>query len=155
VCWKLPPKGWVDCGMGAAKDATTCASVIFSQVAAVGQLAMTAATLGQSIGAGSAANAADKASKLQKLKDLYTQLETAYEAAKKATPALQTAENVVKAGLVVKQGYTAINTAVNVATVEDLTRVSAQIAAIVDSSGVSSTIAAYTYPKCSKYFGPG
>lgn len=51
VCWGQPPSGWVNCGMGAAKDSATCAKIIFSQVASVGQMAMNIATLGSSSGA--------------------------------------------------------------------------------------------------------
>jgi hypothetical protein len=31
-------------------------------------------------------------------------------------------------------------------------RAAAQIAAILDPSGVAGVVASYTYPKCSKYF---
>lgn len=151
VCWKDPPKGWVQCGMGAAKDSFTCGTIIFGQVAAVGQLALTAATLGSSMAGTAGASAVQNAGKLAQLKELYTKLEAAYSAAKKTYPALAVAEKTVEAGLTVKKGYTAINTALNVATAEDLARVSAQIASIVDATGVSATIGAYTYPKCSKY----
>ena len=86
------------------------------------------------------------------MKELYAKLQDLYEKAKKASTALAAAEKTVEAGLTVKTGYTAINTALNVATAEDLARVAAQIASIVDSSGVSDVVGAYTYPKCSKYF---
>merc|ERR1712173_491854 len=36
---------------------------------------------------------------------------------------------------------------------EDVVRFVAKVSKIFDSTGVSSTVAAYTYPKCSKYFG--
>jgi len=48
VCWGQAPKGWVGCGMGAAKDSSTCASTIFSQVSSVGMLAVNIATMGAS-----------------------------------------------------------------------------------------------------------
>ena len=32
VCWAGPPPGWVQCGMGAAKSDSTCASTVFNQV---------------------------------------------------------------------------------------------------------------------------
>lgn len=35
-------------------------------------------------------------------------------------------------------------------TAEDIVRVSAQIAGLIDPTGVADTVAAYTYPKCSK-----
>jgi hypothetical protein len=149
VCWKDAPSGWVNCGMGAARDSRTCAEIVFGQVAAVGQLALTAATLGSSLavpGAGAA-----NAGKLAELKELYKKLEAAYKTAKDNFPALAAAEKTVEAGLTAKNQYTAVSTALNVTTAEDIARVSAQIAQIVDTSGVSSTIANFTYPKCSKY----
>jgi hypothetical protein len=36
---------------------------------------------------------------------------------------------------------------------EDLARIAASIAALVDPSGIAGTIAAFTYAKCSKIFG--
>jgi len=68
VCWGSTPSGWVGCGMGAAKDSRTCGEVIFSQVAAVGQIAMTVATLGTSTAATGAATAVKSVTKLAKLK---------------------------------------------------------------------------------------
>lgn len=46
VCWKSPPAGWVQCGMGAAKDSGICASAIFDQVSSVGNFALSIATFG-------------------------------------------------------------------------------------------------------------
>jgi hypothetical protein len=157
VCWDGAPPGWVECGMGAAKDSKTCASIVFNQVASVGKLAMTIATLGESDAATSAASGPANASKLARLKDTYAKLKTAYEAAKKESPALQKAEESFKT---TAQGTSkdkklamALNEASEAVTEEDLVRAAAQIASIVDSSGASSIVEAYTYPKCSKYFG--
>jgi hypothetical protein len=152
VCWGQVPKGWVACGMGAAKDKATCASIVFGQVSSVGTLALTVATLGGSSAATSAATSAEKAGKLAELKKKFEEMKQAYEAAKKAHASLRAAENTYKAADASYKAYTAYNTANNAVTEEDLVRMSAQIAAIVDGSGVSATIAAYTYPKCSAYF---
>ena len=168
VCWSAAPKSppaekdWVDCGMGAAKDSMTCASIIFNQVAAVGQLAMTAATLGSSMAGNAGSSVATNAGKLAELKALYAKLKDGYDAAKKAYPAIQTAEKAYEVGSDLNKLRTAINTLNTAADTaqnrealaEDITRVAAQIAALVDSSGVSATVAAYTYPKCSRYFEP-
>jgi hypothetical protein len=152
VCWGKPPSGWVDCGMGAAKDSSTCGTIVFGQVASVGQLALTVATLGSSMAATGPASAAANAGKLAQLKAQMEKLKTAYEAAKTAYPALKTAEQVANVGATLKRGYDAIITAANIVTVEDIARAAAQIAAIAETSGVASTVGAYTYPKCSKYF---
>jgi hypothetical protein len=154
VCWGNPPANWVQCGMGAAKNSTTCASIVFGQVSSVGQLALTVATLGSSSAVESGANAGANASKLAQLKAKFEELKKAYEAAKKSSQALQAAEDSAKAGGKLMTLVSATDTASNVITEEDIARASAQIASLVDSSGVSATIGAYTYPKCSKYFGP-
>jgi hypothetical protein len=161
VCWKKPPQGWVDCGMGAAKDQPTCAKVTFGQVTSVGKLALTVASLGSNLVGTAGAGAAANSGKLAALMDRYNQLVAAYNAAKANSAALQVAEKTYELGKTVQTTYTQINTAKKAAevvtatdlmfTAEDLARLSAEIAAIVDTSGVSDVIGAYTYPKCSKY----
>jgi hypothetical protein len=160
VCWAQNPKGWVNCGMGTAKDSATCASIVFGQVSSVGNLALNISTAGGSGAASKAASSADDTSKLAKLKKKFEELKEAYEAAKKASPALQNAETAYNTGKTAYdnaqpflKGYTAYNTGKSAVTEEDLIRMSAQIAAIVDTSGVADVVASYTYPKCSKYFG--
>jgi hypothetical protein len=167
VCWgeapKIPPPGenWVECGMGAAKNQSTCGLVIANQLTAVGKLTMTAITLGSSMAGNAGASATTNAGMLTDLKAKYDQLKAAYDTAKQTYPAIQTAEKAYEVGSDLNKLRTDINalsTAAktaqnNEALAEDITRAAAQIAAIVDSSGVSATIAAYTYPKCSRYFG--
>lgn len=51
-----------------------------------------------------------------------------------------------------RQTYGAEQEAEGAATPEDMARVAAMIAAIVDPTGVSGIAASYTYPKCSKLF---
>jgi hypothetical protein len=160
VCWAQNPKGWVNCGMGTAKNSATCAQIVFGQVSSVGMLALNISTAGGSGAATKAASSADDTSKLAKLKKKFEELKEAYEAAKKASPALQNAEKAYNTGKTAYdnaqpflKGYTAYNTGKSAVTEEDLIRMSAQIAAIVDTSGVADVVASYTYPKCSKYFG--
>jgi hypothetical protein len=133
--------------MGAAKDSKTCESIVFNQVSSVGKIAMTVATLGGSMLATGPANAAEKTGRLAQLKAKYAELKAAYEAAKKTTPALQKAEEASAAKKETKPDITLTDAT----TAEDVARAAAQTAAIVDSSGVSSTVGAYTYPKCSEY----
>ncbi|MGH7868503.1 MAG: hypothetical protein ACREP9_12980, partial [Candidatus Dormibacteraceae bacterium] len=157
VCWKKNPWGWVDCGMGAAKDDETCASITINQISSVGQLAMSVATLGTSMVATKAATATKSTGTFAQLKQQYDNLVAAYEAAKRSsTPALQTAlqtaENAYSKGSTVLQINTAANTALNIFTEADIARLAAQIAQIVDPSGVAGTIAGFTHEKCSKYF---
>lgn len=53
VCWGDSPPDWVNCGMGAAVDSSTCAKMVFDQVTSVGNLALNIATLGASMGSAS------------------------------------------------------------------------------------------------------
>jgi hypothetical protein len=145
VCWTGAPGGWVECGMGAAKDSQSCAGVVFDQVSSVGQLAFTIATAGGGSAAG-AASKAEKAGRLAELKKKYRALKAAYE---KAKPAIDSA-------LYAKQVAGTTSNTVQLmdeeqVTEEDIARISAEIAALVDPTGAAATVAAYTYPKCSKY----
>ena len=160
VCWGMPPTNWVQCGMGAAKDSNTCASIVFGQVASVGQMAITVASLGSSTALTAGMSAPAQTSRLTKLKQQYSAMKVQFDLLK------QTNENVARAVKAAdyankgKKGYTALDTASNAVTdsnavtEEDMVRLAAQITAIVDPSGVAATVGAYTYPKCSKYFPP-
>jgi hypothetical protein len=148
VCWSASPTGWVECGMGAAKDKTTCGSITFSQVASVGNVALTVVSLGTSTAATGTAGAATDAAKLTKLKQAYKEMKAAYEAAKPAIQAVVKAKKA--AGVVIDAGEILVSE--DQVTEEDILRLAAQIAAIADPTGVSDTVAAYTYPMCSKYF---
>lgn len=151
VCWGQPPPGWSECGMGAAKDSKTCASIIFGQVAAVGQLAMTVASLGSSTALNAGMSAPQKASKLAKLKQQYSALKVQFDLLRKNNQVVQGAIDTFDAANKGKKGYVAMETAENAVTEEDMIRLAAQIAAIMDPTGISDTVAAFTYPKCSKY----
>jgi hypothetical protein len=151
VCWAEKPAGWVDCGMGAAKDSATCASVVLSQVTSVGQMAIFVASLGTSSAGSSAAGGAESASKLAKLKEQFQAMKEAWEKIKNI-PDVKKAMDAAEAANTIRKGYNVTQAAQNAVTEEDMARVAAEIAAIVDPTGVSSTVAAYTYPKCSKYF---
>jgi len=154
VCWGEPPNGWSECGMGAAKDSTTCASVIFSQVSSVGQLAAFVASLGTDAVAEEAANAPEAAGKIAQLQQQYDNLKFSWEVLREGTPEIEQAIAVFDLANAGRQGYVAMDQLTTATTPEDMARASAEMAAIVDPTGVSSVIAAYTYPKCSKYFQP-
>ena len=151
VCWSDKPVGWVNCGMGKSKDSVICGSIVFGQVASVGQMAIFVASLGTSSAASGAANTAQASSRLAKLKAQYDQMKAAWEGIKNipgVTAAIKVAENANR----VRKGFNATQTLISAVTEEDMARAAAQIAAILDPSGVSSSVASYTYPKCSKYF---
>jgi len=152
VCWGQAPKGWVDCGMGAAKDSTTCAAIVAGQVVAVGNLALTIGSLGTSTSLTAGLSAPAKASRLTKLTQEFTKLKTQWDVLQKTNQNVKTAVTAFKAANAGRQGYIAMETIANATTEEDMVRFAAQIAAILDPSGAAGVVAAYTYPKCSKYF---
>jgi hypothetical protein len=146
VCWANGPSGWVNCGMGAAKTTKICADTIFDQVSSVGNLALNVATFG----AGKAAGIAKNSAEAKKLKELYENM-------KKIVDANENVQKIVNQG----QGkFPAVEAGKSTAellkanpdniTPEDMVRVAAQIAALIDPTGVSDVVAGYTYPKCSK-----
>jgi hypothetical protein len=143
VCWSRPPVTWVECGMGAAKDSATCAGITFGQVSSVAALAQNIYTFGTSAAATKAASTTEAAATLSQLKQRLQTLKEAYNAAKPLIKAGMTAKKVAEEEVKWVDGATV--------TEEDIARVAAQIAAVVDISGASGVVAAYTYPKCSKY----
>lgn len=126
VCWADKPKGWVNCGM----------------VAAVGVMALFIGSFGTS-----------SAGKLAKLKKNFATMKKAFDKIKD-TPKMKKAIERAQNGNRVRKGFNAGKTLALATTEEDMVRAEALIAAIADPTGVSSMVAAYTYPKCSKYFGP-
>jgi hypothetical protein len=152
VCWGKAPAGWVDCGMGAAKDSLTCAKIIANQVVSVGQLALTIGSLGTSTSLTAGLSAPEKASRLTKLTQEFTKLKTQWDVLQKTNENVKLAVKTFEVANAARQGYVATQTLANATTEEDMIRFAAQIAAILDPSGAASVVAAYTYPKCSKYF---
>jgi hypothetical protein len=151
VCWGQVPKGWVECGMGAAKDSSTCGDQIIAQVGSVGTLILNIATLGTSAALG---KASDAAVKVKKMKDNFEKVKTSVENGKKIFDKFKTknelgdklkslGNDVGKASTDEKQALV---------TSEDIARKAAELISLIDPSGVSGVIAAYTFPKCSKIF---
>jgi hypothetical protein len=170
VCWGEAPKkpvvdpDWGECGMGAAKDTPTCVKVTADQVLSVGKLAVTLATLGSSSLGNAGASAATNTGKLAELKAKYDELMAAHDNLKRTgsaatKAAIQTAETTYQVGTELNKAKNDINAITNAAKTAqnqsalaaDYIRAAAQIAAILDSSGVSSTIAAYSYPLCGSF----
>ena len=154
VCWAEKPAGWVDCGMGAAKDDATCAQIVFDQVTSVGQTALFVASLGTSSAGTAAVGGARSATRLTKLKQQYETMKRAWNSVKN-TPEVRKALQAAETADLIKQGYDISQEAQDAVTEEDMVRVAAQIAAIIDPTGVAGTVASYTYPVCSKIFGEG
>lgn len=140
VCWGQPPNGWVECGMGAAKDSVTCAKIIGDQVMSVGSLALNIATLGSS----STASAASKAdpSKLAALQNAWNAI--------KDKPVVKAAEATFDAASKASKGYKSVSQLMVAETEADYVRLAATIASILDPTGVAGVIAAYSYDKCDR-----
>jgi len=154
VCWGDPPTvngvRWVECGMGAAADDATCALVITDQI--MGPLEMVAffATLGASSGATTGAKIGVK---------------TATKCAKAADKIGDTAKAVKKTAEELKDAYDNIDDAISTADgivggIEDMMsveteadgiRAAAEVAALFDPTGISSTVAAYSHDICTRY----
>ena len=77
-------------------------------------------------------------------------MKTAFDLAKQNNGKVKAAVQAADAANKGKKGYVAMDTASNAVTDEDMVRMAAQITAIMDPSGISDTVAAYTYAKCSK-----
>ena len=166
VCWAEAPKGWVGCGMGAAKDSKICAETIFSQVSSVGQIAVNVATLGSSGAASGAANAAKNVGKIAKMKKQLEVLKAAVKGNKQMKKVADLAKKTKKLrekGEKIQEAYEKAADAADAVdqleqinddniTEADIVRISASIAALADPTGIASTIEAYSHPKCSQIF---
>ncbi len=132
--------------MGAAQDSSACASAIFDQVTSVGNIALNIATFG----AGKIAKITQNAAKAAKLQKQFETLQKAVQASEMMQQAIAGAQGQyapIEAGKSLVETITADPTTVSV---EDMIRVSAQIAALADPTGISDIVSAYTYPKCSQ-----
>jgi hypothetical protein len=138
VCWSGAPKGWVECGMGAAKDSATCGKIIFDQVSSVGMMAINIATLGSS----GAATTASKSALKTAFKQLQDKTKNARELAGKIATAKKAAAGTYGLAEMLSANPDSVTDA-------DIVRMSAELAAVVDPTGVAGVTAAYSYPKCS------
>ena len=157
VCWGKCPTGWVNCGMGCAKNEESCKAAVADQVVSVVDSAVSIAMLVGTLGASSAVKA--NQSLLQK---------GAWEGVKKIGKK-QVAEVMKNTGIsLVGQGVstvttTSINDTVdfiwdlgeldtsNMTQIEKdhaIANLSLKTASLIDPSGVVGIVAAYTKPVC-------
>lgn len=98
VCWADKPKGWVNCGMGAAKDSKVCKDVIVGQITAVGDMALSitsmVATGGGATAAKGAAKVAANAGRIAQLKEKMTKIKKFITSSKKIKELVTTAKKV-------------------------------------------------------------
>lgn len=147
VCWGKNPNNWVGCGMGSAVTTKVCVDIIMGQIFSVGQMALNVVTLGATATASSALG------DIKKLKEQYENLVKMYEAASERADIIIAAQKDPEYSEIVKDAEESKTTDPNKVMPEDLARIAASIAALVDPSGIAGTIAAFTYAKCSKIFG--
>ena len=156
VCWGDAPTvngaEWVLCGMGAAVDDATCASIVIDQI--MGPLEMVAffATLGSSSGATTAAKVGAKtaAKGAKAISDVGDTVSAIKKTAKSLEDAIGTADTVISTTESVISGVADL---VECETEADCIRLSAEVASLFDPTGVSSTIAAYSHDICTRYSG--
>jgi|GEM_PF-2671060 len=152
VCWGKAPDQWVNCGMGAAVDGDTCRDVIIDQVMAVGELAWWVGSLG----VGNPGKFATGSAKYQELKKKFDNLVDNFEELRRKYPEIEEAIENAQMANDIKGILEDISQMRGVTRSEDMIRLAAEIMSLFDSTGISSTIAAYTYPVCSDYgFGVG
>lgn len=147
VCWANIPSGWVDCGMGAATSTETCASTVFSQVSSVFMLAANLATFGTS-GSATAGLKASDPKYIQKIKELFTKVKNLYNKNEEVITFFKDMAKVGK-GVSTAKNFIELMGMEN-AQPEDIVRIIAEAISLFDPTGVSSVVAAYTYPMCSK-----
>jgi hypothetical protein len=145
VCWGQCPAGWTNCGMGCAKSANECAKTAVGQVTAVGLSATSIGLMIASAGASGAASTAVNQTKipgllgkLNEMKAFYKANETAFQAAGLA------------AGVGVKTRDLIVGLDNPNVTELDIARLSAQIAGLLDPSGLISAGSSFAYDTCDK-----
>lgn len=142
VCWAQEPKDWVKCGMGAAPTMSKCLSIVKDQVMSVGTLVASIVSLGQSIAAsGAASTAAQTPGLIEKAKDLIDFISKITEGSSQGQKLMTSLTKA--AGVLANHDTFKTN--------EDVVRFIAKLTALFDKTGISDTVAAYTYPECSKY----
>ena len=152
VCWGQCPAGWVGCGMGCARNSNACATTVFSQVSATGMSAVSIGVLVATAGTSAAATTPANASKipgltaaLAKMKELYAANKAAIDAAKSAATTAADAGSAGYTGATLMAGILADDV-----TEVDIARLSAQLAGLLDPTGLIGAGASYAYDTCDK-----
>ena len=158
VCWGQPPivngRRWVNCGFGAANSDAACGEVITSQI--LGPLEMVAfvASAGTSsiatTGPKSAARMAAKLSKTFKGSKVKMMQDASKSLKKSTKKTLKEMEPEDAA-----EFSSGIDTLLSSQTETEAVQAAAELAAMVDPTGVSSTIAAFAWDTCDKMHGTG
>jgi len=151
VCWGGPPTGWVSCGMGAAETTEDCTTSVKGQVLSVAKMAAKISAMVAS--AGTSAVATEVAAVTSDVSKVLDSMSAA------TSPSLSTAlVPLLSTNPELKKTYDALKTAkdltdslregMKTSNKVDVLRVAAEIASVLDPSGISGVVAAYAYPKC-------
>ncbi|MFL6656749.1 MAG: hypothetical protein ACJ8GW_01655 [Massilia sp.] len=139
ACWPQPPKAWVACGTGAAKDADSCAAAKFDPVALVKQQAV---ALGRDANVPPAAG--QQVMRLVALHSKFNALLEAYVSAKD-TPQFKRDLAAWTQANQNKDSFTPLDTTGAPVTEPGMLRHAVQLAAIAGFAGAEAP----AYPKCS------
>jgi hypothetical protein len=162
VCWNSCPAGWVQCGMGCAKDTSTCATVTSDQVISSVSLIANAVSFGA---AHYASSSVQGGAKVVKTAEEMSKLEKAVADAKKAWSAFKQTgaykkyqelnklkkelkDMTVEERLMYQTADSMEKLATGSPSPEEQARDLIAIAAVADPTGIASAVGAYTYPKC-------
>ena len=150
VCWSRTPPTMVGCGMGNAIDSSTCAQILADQIVGPLTIALTVATLGASTAATTAVKVGTETTKkASKLAALTTKIKPLTDAASTVNKNYQIADGAYELG------DTTVNNVEKSAAIQafEASQKALELAAVCDPTGIAGTLAAYTFPKCSLYFG--
>ncbi len=135
ACVKQPPKAWVTCGTGAAKDAQACAATTFNPVMSVRQTAVAAGLAGTSR---FGRERATTKKKFKEMVDAYNKVKDQPQFSKGLDAWAQT-----EAG---KNARPTLDTMASAATEEEMVGYAAHVAQIAELAGAAEEGG---YPKCS------
>jgi hypothetical protein len=154
VCLAAPPRAWIQCGMGSAKDTQACAAAVFEPLALVKQMAI---SVGQRGGTAASSGAAQKAARLATMQKKFKELNDAYNKAKDSAGFNSALDAWTKAhsGKDGQSGYASFDKMASAATEDDMVRYAAQLVEIVGVNNGAAVVGAPAYPKCSALFPSG
>lgn len=139
ACFKQPPKAWMQCGTGSAKDAQACAATTFNPAMSVRQTAVLAGF------AGSSRFGRERATTKKKFKGMVD----AYNKAKDTPQFKKGFDAWEDAGKNAPGTRLAMDKLASAESDEDMVRYAAQVASIAELSGAAGDDA---YPKCGTLF---
>lgn len=150
VCWMSAPKGWTNCGFGAADNIGDCVKVVFDQLESIGMLVINIATFG------AASEVDEVGEEISSDIENEAELKTSFEKLKKLWNDSSEMRDLIKKAKKIRSLVNTAQLADKIATADpnsvkpaDMVRMAAAAAAILDPTGVSGVVSNFSYPKCS------